>query len=148
MSLIFQATGRFPLTVFEKTIPNATILFRSFPDLDSCIGRRLTGHIRSHIFARIPRKALRVATVLSDSNQALALAAKVFEGRDPLSARQYHIQLSVFHCPQYSGNYRDILPGLPRYGTVPVERHLNGLGDDLLICRCCTIAHYGRIVFC
>ncbi|KAK4552909.1 hypothetical protein LTR86_010041 [Recurvomyces mirabilis] len=124
------------------TIPNTTILFRSFPVLGQTLGRRVTGHFRSHIFARIPRTAFGEDLRIPESSCSWGSAATVLIGLDLESGRQYHIQLSIFHCPNYSGNYHEIVSELPRYGTVPVEGHLEGLGDGILI-SCATLGEFG-----
>jgi hypothetical protein len=73
------------------------------------------------------------------------LAAKVICGCDEETGRQYHIQLSAFYCPHYEGRYHEIVSELPRYGTVPVEEHLQGLYHDVLICQLHS-RHYPRVL--
>lgn len=92
------------------------------------------------MFARIPASAFSLQDSSFTKRKEWGLAAGVIAGRDHLTGQQYHIQLSAFYCPHYEGKYHEILADLPRYGTVPVEAHLQGLGHDVIICTCYSVA--------
>lgn len=122
-----------PCLTRTQSISNAALALRSFPDLRTRIGRRFGGHFRSHVFARVPKSVLMPSGESDYGRKSWGVAAKVLTGNDQRTQLQYHIQLSLFYCPQYESRYCEIVSELPRYGTAPVEAQIDNLGTDILI---------------
>lgn len=91
-----------------QAIPNAIILMNSFPKLRRLIGQGITGHFRTHIFAKIP--FIRAFEQKHSRIHEDGSAAKVVRGRDPASGQEYHIQRTLFRISQKNGSAYSRMP--------------------------------------
>ncbi|RSK43176.1 GMC oxidoreductase [Hymenobacter rigui] len=82
--------GSAKLILAMGTVPPATLLMNSFPNLEK-VGERFTAHFITSVVARIPRQDYAFAADLEE----LELAAIYLAGVNPTSGMQYHVQLSV-----------------------------------------------------
>ncbi|MCB2377338.1 hypothetical protein LGH70_07085 [Hymenobacter sp. BT635] len=82
--------GNAKLILAMGTIPPATLLMNSFPQLAKA-GERFTAHFITSVVARIPRQDYAFA----DRLEELELAAIYLAGVNGKSGMQYHVQLSV-----------------------------------------------------
>ncbi|KAF3076702.1 hypothetical protein CFAM422_001041 [Trichoderma lentiforme] len=96
-------------------VPNATLLLNSFEECrpsNGNVGKRLSGHVRSNITARIPREAIHW-----DGKNSLQLACTYLAGKDPTTHRQYHIGISAIHSPNPEADAEDAGRECPDYAA-------------------------------
>ncbi|KAL7912252.1 hypothetical protein GGI35DRAFT_492193 [Trichoderma velutinum] len=119
-------------------VPNATLLLNSFEECrpsNGNVGKRLTGHVRSGVTARIPREAIHW-----NGKNSLQLACTYIAGKDPHTHRQYHIGRSAIHSPNPEADAEDAGRECPDYAAAASdeqvkdsEKHIvfvcSGLGE-------------------
>ncbi|KAM0449381.1 hypothetical protein ACHAO4_007728 [Trichoderma viride] len=105
-------------------VPNATLLLNSF---DECrpsngnVGKRLTGHVRSNITARIPREAIHW-----NGDDSLQLACTYLAGKDPTTHHQYHIGITAIHSPNPEADAEDAGRECPDYAAAASDEQIKG----------------------
>ncbi|KAL7926943.1 hypothetical protein ACQKWADRAFT_93541 [Trichoderma austrokoningii] len=105
-------------------VPNATLLLNSFEECrpsNGNVGKRLTGHIRSNIAARIPRDAIHW-----NGDNILQLACTYLAGKDPNTHRQYHIGVTAIHSPNPEADADDAGRECPDYAAAASDEQLKG----------------------
>ncbi|KAL6825833.1 hypothetical protein J3E69DRAFT_380940 [Trichoderma sp. SZMC 28015] len=105
-------------------VPNATLLLNSFEECrpsNGNVGKRLSGHVRSNITARIPREAIHW-----DGKNSLQLACTYLAGKDPTTHRQYHIGISAIHSPNPEADAEDAGRECPDYAAAATDEQLKG----------------------
>ncbi|KAK4060474.1 uncharacterized protein Triagg1_10744 [Trichoderma aggressivum f. europaeum] len=105
-------------------VPNATLLLTSFEECrpsNGNVGKRLSGHVRTNITARIPREAIHW-----DDKNSLQLACTYLAGNDPNTHRQYHIGISAIHSPNPEADAEDAGRECPDYAAAATDGQLKG----------------------
>ncbi|PON21544.1 hypothetical protein TGAM01_v209575 [Trichoderma gamsii] len=105
-------------------VPNATLLLNSFEECRPShgnVGKRLTGHVRSNIAARIPREAIHW-----NGDKSLQLACTYLAGKDPNTHRQYHVGITAIHSPNPEADAEDAGRECPDYAAAATDEQLKG----------------------
>ncbi|KAL7932071.1 hypothetical protein V8C35DRAFT_323306 [Trichoderma chlorosporum] len=104
------------------SVPNATLLLNSFEECRPSkgnVGKRLTGHVRSNITARIPRDAIHW-----EGKNSLQLSCTYLAGKDPETHRQYHIGITAIHSPNPQADAEDAGRECPDYAAAATDEQV------------------------
>lgn len=124
--------GGAKLILAMGTIPPATLVLNSFPQLVTNAGQRYTAHFITSIVARVPREDFPFgATDLSD----LELAAIYMAGEDHRTKHQYHLQLTALSDRDPKKNAATAARHMPDIvATASMEQLLTSEDHILLVC--------------
>lgn len=128
-----MALGKAKLILAMGTIPPATLLLNSFPDLQK-VGERFTAHFITSVVARVPRRDYAFA----DQLQELELAAIYMAGVNRESGMQYHVQLSVLSDRNPAKNARKAARYMPDVVATASLAQLTS-SEDYLVFVCAVL---------
>ncbi|KAI9734346.1 MAG: hypothetical protein M1834_002452 [Cirrosporium novae-zelandiae] len=124
--------------------PNATLLMDSFPDLQTTVGKRITGHFLTHIAARVPISAFGPwSDKIKNSDQPckLEIAAHYLAGEHPDTKCQYHVQITAIHSPDPNQDAEDAARECPDYAAAATAAQLAG-SEEYVVFVCATLGEF------
>jgi choline dehydrogenase-like flavoprotein len=125
--------GNAKLILAMGTIPPATLLMNSFPQLEKA-GERFTAHFITSVVARIPRQDYAFASKLEE----LELAAIYMAGVNAESGMQYHMQLSVLSDRNPQKNAQKAARNMPDVVATASMAQLKS-SEDYLVFVCAVL---------